>query len=422
MKKYDVIIVGGGTSGVAAAYTSAKLGLKTLIIEKNIHLGGTMTSALVTPIMKIDMENINTDFYIDLIDFAKKYGAQHTYSDGNSGWLNPHLLKIVFDDMLSSVNCEILYNSEFISGKKLENDNFQVEIISNMLSLQFETKYLVDATGFGKVAKIFNCNFLNSENSNQATTLRFIMSNIDMETFENWLLKYDSDRNITTSDKTSEQIHLSTAYTWDTNIKWALKPLFAVAIANDILKEEDSAYFQIFTIPGMPGSIAFNCPRILIDDNESINDPETYSKALIQARSAIYRLSVFCNKYLPGFENAYISSIADMLGVRESGRVEGKYVFTDEDIIQKTKFENTALSSNYPIDIHSKEKNASVLDHPKGNYYLPIESLISKDYDNLYIIGRHLSATFKAQAAIRTQSNCFSMGEAVAKHIKSKEL
>ena len=60
--KYDVIVVGGGTAGCACAYTLGKLGLKTLIIEKNSYLGGTMTSALVTPAMKT-VSGDNTQFY-----------------------------------------------------------------------------------------------------------------------------------------------------------------------------------------------------------------------------------------------------------------------------------------------------------------------------------------------------------------------
>ena len=60
---YDVIVVGGGTAGCSAAYTCGKLGLKTLLIEKNIHLGGTITSALVVPAMKSGEHQINTDFY-----------------------------------------------------------------------------------------------------------------------------------------------------------------------------------------------------------------------------------------------------------------------------------------------------------------------------------------------------------------------
>ena len=51
MKKYDIIVIGGGTAGCAAAYIAGKSGLKTLLIERSIHLGGTITSGLVVPVM-----------------------------------------------------------------------------------------------------------------------------------------------------------------------------------------------------------------------------------------------------------------------------------------------------------------------------------------------------------------------------------
>ncbi len=419
MKKYDVIVIGGGTSGVAAAYMAAKLGLKALVAEKAIHLGGTMTSGLVTPVMKTEMLDINNTFFNDLIETAKEYNAQLTYSDGNPGWFNPELLKIVLDKMLVSVNCDVLYSTEFESAAK-KNSYYEVNLKSETLSIQYETKYLVDASGFGFVAKNLSCNFLDSESFSQATTLRFIMSNVKLDIFEEWITKLDSNRNITTSTCIDGSIHLSTAYTWDTNKEWALRPVFKEAIANGDLLEEDSSYFQIFTIPRMPTAVAFNCPRILIDSEQAIDKECLTTKLLIKGREQIYRLSRFCNKYLPGFENAYISNIADMLGIRESGRVEGQYIYDINDMVKGKTFDNIALSTNYPIDIHSKSKNSSTLEFGHGNYFLPIESLISKKYDDLYIVGRHLSATFKAQGALRTQSSCFSMGEAVARHIKSR--
>ena len=70
--KYDFVICGGGTSGIAAGYIAAKLGLKTLIIEKNIHLGGTMTSALVIPAMKSNSNDINSEFYNAFIKKMKE--------------------------------------------------------------------------------------------------------------------------------------------------------------------------------------------------------------------------------------------------------------------------------------------------------------------------------------------------------------
>ena len=63
MMKYDLIVVGGGTAGVSCAYNSAKLGLKTLIVEQNSYLGGSITSSLVIPAMKTSDNAINTDFF-----------------------------------------------------------------------------------------------------------------------------------------------------------------------------------------------------------------------------------------------------------------------------------------------------------------------------------------------------------------------
>ena len=63
MNKFDVVIVGGGTAGVSCAWNAGRLGLKTLIIERNSFLGGSITSSLVVPAMKTSDNAIKTDFY-----------------------------------------------------------------------------------------------------------------------------------------------------------------------------------------------------------------------------------------------------------------------------------------------------------------------------------------------------------------------
>jgi hypothetical protein len=122
---------------------------------------------------------------------------------------------------------------------------------------------------------------------------------------------------------------------------------------------------------------------------------------------------------LPGFENAYITKIADMVGIRSYRRIKGKYVYTIDDLRKGKKFENPVLISNYPVDVHSKDKNTSTLEMT-GEYQLPIESLMSADYENLFVAGRGLSADEMAQGALRVQASCFSMGEAIAKYIKAQ--
>ena len=188
---------------------------------------------------------------------------------------------------------------------------------------------------------------------------------------------------------------------------------FEKAVEEGDLTLEDTNYFQIFTVAGTNDEIAFNCPRLpeMID----INDNVAVLEAVIKLKESMERIANFCKKYFNGFENAYISAVADELGIRVSNRIKGKYVYTETDLRNGKHFEEPVLSANYPIDVHNDEKSSGL--EPVKNYELPIMSLMSDDIENLFVIGKCLSADFKAQAALRVQQSCFSMGEGVAKYI-----
>lgn len=430
--KYDIVVAGGGTAGCACAYIAGKLGLKVLLVEKNSFLGGTMTSALVTPAMKTSDNNINTEFFSSLMNKLHDIGGQITYPDGNAGWFNPELMKIVLDKIMHEANVTVLFNTKiadiqtsnnYIKALKLSNCNEticsdNIKQYNKLLSEYIETSFLVDGTGDAKIFEKLNCEFLNfSEKRFQPMNLRFIMSGIDLKSFSDWIMNLDSNRDVTTSYTVDGQVHLSTAYTWDSGKNWALTPVFKAGIKKGLITEEDSNYFQVFTIPGMHSSLAFNCPRLIGNSNVNPEDSIETSKLLIDARASILRLSTFLKKYFKGFENAYISNIANELGVRVSKRIKGKYTYTIDDLKSGKRFKNPCLISNYPVDIHSTQKDCSTLEHQEQEYMLPIESLQSCNYDNLYAIGRCISADFEAQAALRIIPSCFSTGEGLAKYL-----
>lgn len=422
MNKYDLIIVGGGTAGVSCAWNAGKLGLKVLLIEKNTFLGGSITSSLVVPAMKTSNNAINTDFFNELYVKLESLNGAITYCDGNIGWFNPELTKIALDLLMQEANVEVLFESIVSDVNNKSSNTLSVSIVSidtdktfylnnDLLSLPIETKHLVDATGDAKICQKLNLKFLeNFENNFQPINLRFIMSGVNVEKFSGWLMQYDTDRDVTSSCCINGNTYLSTAYTWDSNSIWALKPLFKRAIEDDVLTEEDSNYFQLFSVAGTADSIAFNAPRLI---NKHKNRSEAYQKG----RLSILRLSDFCKKYLPGFEKAHISSIANTLGVRVSNRIKGKYIYTYDDLISGKKFKNPVLISNYPVDIHSDKKDSSTLEKVNVEYQLPLESLMVEEFNNFFVIGRCISADFKAQAALRIIPSCFSMGEGLAKHL-----
>ena len=415
--KYDVIIAGGGTSGVSCAYIAAKSGLSVLLIEKNSYLGGAITSSLVIPAMKTSENAINTDFFNELYKNLSEINGAITYCDGNKGWFNPELTKIALDKMMLDTAVDVIFDS-YIADINTEgnqilsvyintiDDNNRTCYYQELLS-PIETRYLIDATGDAKICQKLNCEFLNKNFETQPTSLRFIMSGINVEEFSSWLMELDKDRDVTTACKIDGYTYCSTAYTWD-NSKWALKPVFERAIADNIITNEDANYFQLFSVAGTPDSIAFNAPRLLHD--------ESY----MEGRARVLRLSLFCRNYLKGFENAYISSIADSIGVRVSNRVKGKYIYTIDDLLTSKTFSNPVVVSNYPVDIHSKDKDSSTLQKVYKEYQLPLESLQVDGYNNLFVIGRCISTDFKSQAALRIIPSCFSMGEGLAKYLANK--
>lgn len=417
--KYDVVIIGGGTSGCSCAYNCAKNNLKTLLVEKNNFLGGLMTAGLVVPIMKSSVDELNCDYYKKLIQTAKKYNAQITYKDGNDGWLNPEVLKIVLEDVLSFKNLDILFETT-VESVAYENKNIKSLVLnSNLLSLPIESKYYIDATGSAEFSKLCKCEFLPCENKKQQNSLRFILGNVNIDEFCDFITKVDKDENITNTYRnerdTDNKLNFTTASTWDTAVHWALDKYLLKGVEDGVLAPNDRSYFQVFSVAKGDNQVAFNCPRI----NNYNNNPYMASNELIEAKKAIWRLYQFTKGYFPGFQNAIITNIATQTGIREQNRVKTKYIFTKEDLTSSKSFENPILKANYSIDIHSDKKDGSVL-QKTSSYELPLESLMSFDYDNLFVIGKILGADFEAHSALRVQKSCMSMGEGVAKYIAKK--
>ena len=419
-----MVIVGGGTSGCACAYMCAKNNLKTLLVEKNNYLGGLMTGGLVVPVMKSAVSDLNCEYYKKLVECAKKYNAQITYFDGNDGWFNPEIMKIVLEDLLSQneikKNLDILFETQI---QEVEKDDFIIKKVilnSRTLSIPIGAKYFVDSTSVGALSKLSGCKFLNDNEIKQQNSLRFILGNVDIEKFTRFIKSVDSDEDITNTYRndinTRDELHFTTASTWDENKIWALDKYLQKGVEKGILKPTDRAYFQIFSVAGGFGQVAFNCPRV----NNFNDNPYKASLELIEAKRAIWRLYKFVKSEFVGFENSIITNIAPITGVREYCRVKPKYIYTKDDLISGRTFSNPVLRANYSIDVHSDKKDGSILQKTSA-YELPIESLISNDIHNLFISGMLVGADFMAHSALRVQKSCMSMGEGIANYIAEQE-
>lgn len=148
------------------------------------------------------------------------------------------------------------------------------------------------------------------------------------------------------------------------------------------------------------------------DSDISSTDAVSISRAVTFGRRMMRRLAGFFIKNIPGFEKAYISREASMVGVRESWRIRGKYYMEADDYLKAHHFPDGVCRTAYPIDIHDVK-----LDYfeklKKGQYYeIPYRTLVTNEISNLLVAGRCASGSFAAQASFRIQPTCMSMGEA----------
>ena len=151
-------------------------------------------------------------------------------------------------------------------------------------------------------------------------------------------------------------------------------------------------------------------------DRLDATDPDVLTFTQLDGKRRILKQLLFCKKYLKGFDNAYVSSISSIVGIRESRRIKTKYVVSGEELLMHKKFDDAYCMSNYPVDIHGKKLNfdekTKQIDDQKPYFELPFGTLVVSGFENLLVAGRCIGADFVAQSTIRVQESVRSSGEA----------
>jgi hypothetical protein len=116
---------------------------------------------------------------------------------------------------------------------------------------------------------------------------------------------------------------------------------------------------------------------------------------------------------VPGFENAYLINTGQHIGVRESRKVKGRYVLTEEDVVSGRKFADSIACCGAPIeDHHAGSGTRWVYVKGDGVYNIPYRCLVPERLENVIVAGRCLSATHAAQASARNSAQAMAMGQA----------
>ncbi len=395
--KYNLVVIGGGLSGVAAAVSAAREGLTVLLVEKSGCLGGAISNCLVYPFMPYWTkpywgEAAKNKKYLSQGIFKEMKERHDKYvTDCKDHEFNSEYFKIVLDDMTVEAGVTVLFHSVLADVKKQGETITAVEIIAKSQRITVEGDFFVDATGDGDLFYLAGCDYQLGRESDgfcQPMTTCFRMSGVDLDLFTEERPKLQE---IYKEKQAKGEI---------TNPRENILVFFGVG--EDVLH--------------------FNSTRVIKLDP---TDPFDISRAEVVARRQVHELVSFLKEHSKAFDESALISIAVNIGIRESRKLKGVHILTADEIINCTQFEDSIALCNYDIDIHNPSgTGTSHRFFGDGEYYtIPYRSLLPKEYNNLIVAGRCLSATHEAQASVRIMPTCCCLGQAagtaVAVAIKS---
>ncbi|MCK8489311.1 FAD-dependent oxidoreductase [Paenibacillus sp. MBLB2552] len=390
----DVLVVGGGASGIAAAISAAEGGANTLLIEQRGFLGGMGTVALVPAFCPFtDKEKpIIRGIGMKLMERMKQacnadYQAEYRET---LDWvpIDPEVLKRVYDDALIESGVSLLYHT-FVYDIQLSDDRSRVEgvIIANKSGRSFiRCRYLIDATGDGDMAALAGVPFQKGGDQGelQPGSMCYLLANVNRMKFKQYLQETGDTGQL---HQTVERAIAEGA------LPEGRKSISGLAWVNDYLVGVN--FGHVFGIDGTKA--------------------EDLTRGAIEGRKLAERQVEFFRKYVPGFEQAHLVASGEQVGIRETRRIQGDYVLTVDDFISARSFPDDIARNAYYIDIHlANHKSEMTFNHlsPGQSHGVPYRILLPVGIENVWVAGRSASSDRAVQGSLRVMPNCFAMGQA----------
>ncbi|MGI5885463.1 MAG: FAD-dependent oxidoreductase [Candidatus Spyradocola sp.] len=384
MRKADVVVCGGGLTGVAAAVQARRSGAQSvLLIEKNGYLGGMATAGLVQPFMTYCKEGVPRGeggqlifgIFEEILDRLEALGGLGPGRDV----FDDECMKLVLQRLCAEAGVQLLLHAE-VEQVHVKGERLAAVRISSASGIEFvAAECAVDATGDADVAYLCGvpCDKGRAADERcQPMTLCFRMAGVDRSRMPS---------------------------------RAEINALYDAARAQGRIRNprEDVLFFDTLH----EDVIHFNTTRVLGADPVSVDD---VTRAEQEAREQVFEMVAFLRASVPGFENAYLQRTAAVTGARDSRRIHGQYTLTVEEVLNQARFPDAVCRFAYMVDVHSPDGAGTLRRHlPKGGYYeIPFRCLVPKRVENLLVAGRTISADHEAQSSLRVMPACTAMGQA----------
>ena len=393
--EYEVVVLGGGPAGIAAAVSAARAGRSTLLVERYGFLGGMGTAAGVTNFCGLhanvhgDIRQVVHGVAADLLARIDRLGglnAPHTvFGKTSAQAYDTAAYKIAADELLLWSGAKLLFHALAV-GVAMASDR-------KIHALLIETKSgraavvgrcFIDASGDGDLAAWAGAAFDKGDGEGNLLypSTMFRLNGVDpVRAGDDWSL----------IPKLMLQAEAAGRYVFPRK--------------TPIVRPQKNPIEWRVNLTQLA-----NAQGLAMDGTNA----QELSDAEVLGRQQIASVAGFL-KEVPGFEQSYIVDIAPQVGIRETRRVRGLYQLTESDVLDCASFDDTIGVNGWPLELHLKgdvEFRWPKIPESRGFNHLPYRMTVPPSLDNLWVAGRCASMTHEAQSAARVTGACFVMGQA----------
>ena len=386
----DVLVVGGGPSGLSAAIGSSRAGANTMLVERYGCFGGVITTVGMETIGwyryegTVDSEGIG----IEMEKMAQKMGASRKWAYNDSNCLDAENFKVIADDLVESnkikpllhtIVVDAIVEDNIIKGVIIENKDGRSAILA---------KRVIDCSGDADVAYNAGAEYtVLTKDKKMSVTQVFNTSGVDKNKF----LEYVKNNEKTYSDWGSA---------WNQKTTEKEKNLPSPYLQEEFDKEKNLATHDNVSFAGSWSSLteqgeATNLNLVSVKGIDALN-VDDLTKAEIISRKNVMKAIQAMNKNLPGFEKAKLRNFGMTLGIRDTRKIVGKYNLTEKDVTSQARFNDSIGIFPEFIDGYS-----TLILPTSGRYYqIPYGCLVST-VNNLLVGGRCVAGDMVAHASTR---------------------
>jgi len=386
----DLVVVGGGSAGTAAAITAARAGLRTVLVEDSPFLGGMSTGGCVGTFCGFYYRTRSADLVRLVGGFAAEvadrlladrlcYGPVPFKTTAAMPYV-PWGVKRLYDTMARAEPGLVVYlHARFLRALVRDGAITAVTVATRGGEIALRAPYYIDASGDAALARAAGAPTEHGDPL-QYPSMMFYMQQVDLGQ--------------------------------------ALPHLFEL---NDLLER----HFESDGLPrrsgnliptGRPGEVLVAMSRVAIAGRPvDASDAAELTLGEMLGREQAEHCAAFLCRHMPGFAGAFVSDTAPRLGVRETRRIRGHYRLAEADVLGGRKFEDGICRAAWPIELHVPGGLTEWRFLEDDLWYtVPFRCLVPERVRNLLVAGRCVSATREAFASVRVIGPCMGEGQAAA--------